>query len=47
MIGTRIRDRLAAPVVVVYWLALVGGLSIYSMARVDADALAALWAGAL
>ncbi|MGZ3407087.1 MAG: hypothetical protein ACXVAN_11630, partial [Polyangia bacterium] len=41
------RDRLAAPVVVIYWVALVVGLVVYSTARVDADDLGALWAGAL
>jgi hypothetical protein len=41
------RDRLAAPVVVVYWIALVAGLAIYTMSRSDADDVAALWAGAL
>ncbi len=41
------RDRLAAPVVVVYWLALVVGLVVYTTARADGDGLGALWAGAL
>ena len=47
VITKSMRDRLAAPVVVVYWVALVVGLVVYSTARVDADNLAALWAGAL
>ena len=47
MITKRMRDRLAAPVVVVYWVALVIGLVVYSTARIDADDLGALWAGAL
>ncbi|MGZ3440971.1 MAG: hypothetical protein ACXVDD_15715, partial [Polyangia bacterium] len=46
-ITKRMRDRLAAPVVVIYWVALVVGLVVYSTARVDADDLGALWAGAL
>src|SRR5207248_8147368 len=46
-ITPRLRDRLAAPLVVVYWIALVVGLVVYSTARGDADNLAALWAGAL
>jgi len=41
------RDRLAAPVVAIYWIALVVGLVVYSTARSDAENLAALWAGAL
>ncbi|HEX8951400.1 MAG TPA: hypothetical protein VF945_06120, partial [Polyangia bacterium] len=46
-ITPRLRDRLAAPVVVVYWVALVVGLVVYSTARSDAEDLPALWAGAL
>ncbi len=41
------RDRLATPVVAIYWIAIVVGLVVYSTARSDADDLAALWAGAL
>lgn len=47
MISLRMRDRLAAPLVLVYWAALVVGLSVYSTARADADELWALWLGAL
>src|SRR4051812_24990923 len=43
----RTRDQLASPVVAIYWGALVVGLVVYSTARVDADDLGALWAGAL
>lgn len=46
-ITPRMRDRLAAPVVVVYWIALVVGLAVYTFARNDADDVAALWVGAL
>jgi hypothetical protein len=46
-ITRRMRDRLAAPVVVIYWVALIVGLVVYSTARIDADDLGALWAGAL
>jgi len=46
-ITPRMRDRLAAPVVVVYWIALVVGIAVYTMARSDADDVVALWAGAL
>lgn len=46
-ITARLRDRLAAPVVVVYWVALVVGLVVYTTARSDAEDLPALWAGAL
>ena len=34
-----VRDRLAAPVVAVYWIALVVGLVVYSTARADAEDL--------
>jgi hypothetical protein len=47
VITKRLRDRLAAPVVVVYWVALIVGLVVYSTARLDAEDLGALWAGAL
>ncbi|MDB4970962.1 MAG: hypothetical protein JWN44_6651, partial [Myxococcales bacterium] len=43
----RLRDRLAAPVVAIYWAALVVGLVVYSTARDDASEVAALWAGAV
>jgi hypothetical protein len=45
--ATTLRDRLAAPVVAVYWAALIVGLVVYSMSREDASDLTALWAGAL
>lgn len=43
----RARDRLAAPLVAVYWAALVGGLALYTWTRDDAADVAVLWAGAL
>jgi hypothetical protein len=46
-ITKRMRDRLAAPVVAVYWGALVVGLVLYSTTRSDPEALGAVWAGAL
>ncbi len=42
------RMRLEAPVLFVYWLMLVGGLTMYTALRVeDAAALVPLWAGAI
>jgi hypothetical protein len=45
------RDVLATPVVLVYWLMLIGGLLVYGLTQVDASApissFAALWAGAV
>jgi hypothetical protein len=45
------RDQLATPVVLVYWLMLVGGLLVYGMTQIDDNAsfasFAALWAGAV
>ena len=45
---TTIRDRLAAPVVLVYWLAIVLGLVSYSAVRIDEPWLVVpLWIGAI
>ncbi|MCW5806429.1 MAG: hypothetical protein KIT31_28960 [Deltaproteobacteria bacterium] len=42
------RDRLAAPVVLVYWLALFGGLALFTLTRPDdGRAVVPLWVGAL
>ena len=45
------RDLLATPVVLVYWLMLVGGLLVYGITQIDGSAsisaFAALWAGAV
>jgi len=45
------RDQLATPVVLVYWLLLVGGLLIFGLTQIDDNAtfasFAALWAGAV
>ena len=41
------RDRLATPLVAIYWVTLIIGLVVYSTVRVDAEDLGALWAGAL
>jgi hypothetical protein len=45
------RDVLATPVVLVYWLMLIGGLLVYGVTQVDGNAsvasFAALWAGAV
>jgi len=45
---TAMRDRLAAPVVIVYWLALVIGLVLYSAIRVDELwVVVPIWIGAI
>ena len=45
---TALRDRLAAPVVIVYWLALVLGLLLYSAIRIDTLWLVVpIWIGVL
>src|SRR5438552_15952405 len=45
------RDQLATPVVLVYWLLLVGGLLVFGLTQIDDKAsfasFAALWAGAV
>ncbi|MSP59181.1 MAG: hypothetical protein EXR72_02370 [Myxococcales bacterium] len=44
----RTRDRLASPVVLFYWLLLVGGLGLFTALRRDeAGVVAPLWAGAI
>src|SRR5262249_32603184 len=47
LVTPRLRDRLAAPLVAVYWLALLTGLLVYSLARPEPESAAALWAGAI
>ena len=43
-----LRDRLAAPLVVLYWLALASGLALYTAIRAaDTDAAVSLWIGVI
>src|SRR5215470_6418183 len=42
------RDQLAMPVVLVYWLLLVGGLVVYALLRLDDfTSIVPLWVGAI
>jgi hypothetical protein len=41
------RLRLAAPILLVYWLMLLGGLGLYAVIRMDDASLRSLWIGAL
>lgn len=41
------RLELAAPILLVYWLMLLGGLGLYAVIRVDDASLRSLWIGAL